>query len=131
MRPYPNFRDLEKSSGMTWHELVELESRLARLLWEARHACVSCRRWPDVEKAFAPIRNSLTDLLGFAGKHHRHPVLGNHEAYQIAYWKLYDAVAGLLPYHNNGAEETLDEQRAELFAKASPPQSTSTATAGN
>jgi hypothetical protein len=131
MRPYPNFRDLEKQSGITWHDLVELESRLTKLLWDARHACVNCRRWSEVEQAFAPIRNALTELLGFAGTHHRHPVLGTPGAYQIAYWKLYDAVAGLLPYHAPGAEEAPDKQRAKPFAKAPAPKSTSTATAGN
>jgi hypothetical protein len=50
-----------------------------------------------VERFFSPLRNSLAGLVGFAGKHHRHPVLGSAGAYEVAYWRLYDAVAGLLP----------------------------------
>src|SRR5215831_18775741 len=94
---YPNFRDLERFYGVTWHDLVEMESRLAELLWTARQARVTCRRWSDVDRVFAPIRNSLAELLGFAGENHGHPILGGPGAYSIAYWKLYDTVAGLLP----------------------------------
>jgi hypothetical protein len=97
MTPYPNFRHLERLAGVTWHELVGLEPRLAELLWGARQACVNCRRWSDVERFFSPIRNTLAGLVGFAGKHHRHAVLGSAGAYEVAYWRLYDAVAGLLP----------------------------------
>jgi hypothetical protein len=97
MKPYPNFRDVERRAGITWHDLVELDSRLAALLWEARRACVNCRRWSDVDRAFSPIRNALSGLVGFAGRSCRHRVLSSSGAYEIAYWKLYDAVAGLLP----------------------------------
>jgi hypothetical protein len=97
MLPYPNFREWELRSNITWQELVELESRLTDLLWEARQAGVVCRRWSDVDQVFSPIRNTLSELIGFGRKGARHRVLGSIEAYQIAYWKLYDAVAGLLP----------------------------------
>ena len=104
MKPLPNLRDVECHAGITWHDLVELESRLAKLLWEARQAGVTCRRWSDVSRVFAPIRNTLAELVGFAGKNRRHPVLGGPEAYEVAYWKLYDAVAGSLPGGAGGAE---------------------------
>ena len=105
MKPYPNLRDVECHAGITWHDLVELESRLAKLLWEARQAGVTCRRRSDVDSAFAALRNSLGDLIGFTGKYHLHPVLGSTGAYQVAYWKLYDAVAGLVPGRAGGAPE--------------------------
>jgi hypothetical protein len=97
MKPYPHFRDLERRTGITWHELVELDSRLAALLWEARRACVACRCRSDVDRAFAPIRSALSELVGLAGQNCRHRALSSPGAYEVAYWKLYDAVAGLLP----------------------------------
>ena len=101
MHPFPNIRDLERTHGITWHELVDLEPKLAQLLWESCRACVNCRRWPDVDRIFAPIRNSLAELVGFARRHHRHPVLSSHGAYEVAYWKLHDAVSALLPRRSN------------------------------
>jgi hypothetical protein len=103
MKPCPNLGDVECHTGVTWHELVELESRLAKLLWEARQAGVTCRRWSDVSRVFVPIRNNLAELVGFARKGRWHPVLVSVGAYQVAYWKLYDAVAGLLPGRAGGA----------------------------
>ena len=123
MAPYPNFRDMERLSGITWGELAALEPRLGDLLWVARGACVTCRRWSDVERVFAPIRTTLAELVGFAGKHHRHHVLGTAGAYQVAYWKLYDAVAGLLPGCPGCAEETLETQRGGIGAETCPPES--------
>src|SRR5262249_33176669 len=43
-------------------------------------------------------------LIGFAGRHHRHPVLGSTGAYEVAYWKPYDTVAGLVPGRAAGAK---------------------------
>jgi len=129
MKPYPNLQDVERRSGVTWHELVELDSRLAELLWEARRSCGNCRRWSDVEPAFAPIRNRLADLVGFARNDRRHPVLGSAEAYQVAYWKLYDAVAGLLPIRADFADETLEEQTGEIVVETCPAESAATAPA--
>jgi hypothetical protein len=97
MKPFLNLRDLERRHGITWHELVDGEPRLAELLWEARRAGAACRRWSDVDRAFAPIRESLTRLVGSAGTPHGHRLLGGPAAYHIAYWKLYDAVAALMP----------------------------------
>jgi anti-anti-sigma factor len=97
---YPDVRDVECARGVAWHRLVELEPQLGDLLWRARAAGVTCRTVPDVERAFGPLRNELAGLIGFAGKHHRHPVLGSVGAYEVAYWKLYDAVAGLVPAHS-------------------------------
>ena len=126
MKPYPNLQDVERRSGVTWHELVELDSRLAELLWEARRSCGNCRRWSDVEQAFAPIRNGLAELVGFARNDRRHPVLRSAEAYQVAYWKLYDAVAGLLPTRADCADESLEEQTGEIVVETCSAESTAT-----
>jgi len=115
MRAYPNFRDLERSEGVCWNELTALEPRLGELLWDARRACISCRRWSEVEQAFAPFRNSLAELVGFAAKNHKHPILGSPGAYQIAYWKLFDAVAGLFACRERAAaNEHLEKQRVQI-----------------
>ena len=126
MKPYPNLQDVERRSGVTWHELVELDSRLAELLWEARRSCGNCRRWSDVEQAFAPMRNGLAELVGFARNDRRHPVLRSAEAYQVAYWKLYDAVAGLLPTRADCADESLEEQTGEIVVETCSAESTAT-----
>jgi anti-anti-sigma regulatory factor len=94
---YPKVQDLERTYGVTWGQLVKLEPQVKTLLWRARLAGASCWAFPDVERAFSPVRNELVGLIGFAGKHQRHPVLGSAGAYEVAYWKLYDVVAGLLP----------------------------------
>jgi hypothetical protein len=70
-----------------------------------------------VERVFAPIRSTLTELIGFTGKRHRHPVLGDAWAYQVAYWKLYDAVAELLPIPASSANETLEKQGRDIVAE--------------
>jgi hypothetical protein len=123
MKPYPNFRDTERLSGITWGDLTALEPRLEELLWAARAASATCHGWSDVDRVFAPIRNTLTELVGFAGRHRRHPVLGSVGAYQIAYWKLYDAVAGLLPVRAGCAAESLQTQRGEIVAEPGPAES--------
>jgi hypothetical protein len=43
------------------------------------------------------MRNTLVELVGFGGRNHRHLILGSSGAYQVAYWRLYDAVAEMLP----------------------------------
>jgi hypothetical protein len=85
------------NGSITWAKLVELEPQLQTLLWRAREVGAGCHTITDVDWGFSPLRNELTALIGFTGKHHRHPVLGGAAAYQVAYAKLYDAVAGLLP----------------------------------
>ena len=122
MKPYPNIRDMERPAGITWGDLTTLEPRLEELLWAARRASVSCRRWSEVDPAFVPFRSALTELIGFAGGHHRHPVLGSAGAYQVAYWKLYDAVAGLLPCSADYAEEALEKQRKEIISETCPAE---------
>jgi anti-anti-sigma regulatory factor len=94
---HPNVQDVERTHRVTWTQLVDLESQLEALLWWARTAGAHCRAPQDVGRAFGPLRDELAELIGFRGKHHGHPVLGGPGAYQVAYWKLYDAVAGLLP----------------------------------
>jgi hypothetical protein len=93
----PRLEDVERTHGVTWPQLVELEPEVEALLWRARQVGAGCRTLPAAEGAFGLVRNELAGLVGFAGKHHRHPVLGRVGAYEVAYWKLHDAVAGLLP----------------------------------
>jgi anti-anti-sigma factor len=102
---YPNVNDLQRHYGVAWGRLVELEPRLEPLLWRARQVGASCETLTDVKRGFRPLRNELADLIGFAGEHQRHPILGSVGAYEVAYWKLYDAVAGLLSAHAAGAGE--------------------------
>jgi anti-anti-sigma factor len=97
MNHIPNIQDLERSFGVTWSELAGLEPRLNELLWQARAAGAGCRGWEHVDRLFAPFRDALTGLVGFQGRHSRHPVLGSVGAYEVTYWRLYDAVSGLLP----------------------------------
>jgi hypothetical protein len=104
MEPYRNFRHLEKLSGVTWRDLIALEPALEELLETARETSAICRRPADVDRFFVPIGNELAGLVGLTGKNHRHPVLGSTKAYEIAYWKLYDAVVGSLPARSGGAE---------------------------
>jgi hypothetical protein len=122
MKPYPNFRELESLSGITWSDLTTLEPRLGELLWRARQASVTCRRVSDVNGVFAPIQNTLAEMVGFTGKHHGHPVLGSPWAYQVAYWKLYDSVAGLLPSPVGGAAESSKKQK-DPVADTNPSES--------
>jgi hypothetical protein len=90
---YPNVNDVQRTFGVTWGQLVERESQLETLLGRARLGGARCRTFADVDRAFGPLRNELAALLGFAGKHHSDPVLGSAGAYEVAYWKLYNAVA--------------------------------------
>jgi hypothetical protein len=70
-----------------------------------------------VQRAFGPVKNELAGLIGFAGKHRRHPVLGSVGAYAVAYGKLYDAVAGLIPGRAAGAQEAPEKQRGQAVAE--------------
>jgi hypothetical protein len=105
MHDYPKTQDLEHLHGVTWSELVELEPDLGPLLWEARNVGASCRDWLNVAQAFAPFRSVLSGLVGFASSHRHHQVLGPLGAYEVAYWKLYDAIVGLLPPPERGSRE--------------------------
>jgi hypothetical protein len=128
MKPYANFRELERLSGVTWQDLVELEPRLGELLWRARLEGVSCRCWSDVDRVFSTIRNSIAELVGSAGRNHRHPVLGSTGAYEVAYWKLYDAVAWLLP-SRAGAAGAVGMHRGEPVDETCPTEAAATASA--
>jgi anti-anti-sigma factor len=110
--PHPNGDDAPGSVCLTWAQLFDLEPRLETLLWRAREAGAACRTVTDVDRVFGPVRNELTALIGFAGTHHRHAVLGSPRAYQVAHAKLYDAVAGLLPGRAARAEAVLETQPA-------------------
>jgi hypothetical protein len=96
MHPIPNLTELELFHGVTFSHLVELEPRLQQLLWAARQAGAACRSQAQVDRAFAPIRGCLADLVGFASRHNRPGLLGGVGAYEVAYWKLYSAAADLL-----------------------------------
>jgi hypothetical protein len=102
---YPDVDEVERTYGITWDQLAELEPQLKTLLWQARRAGARCLTIPEVERTFLALRNELAELIGFTGKHHWHPILGSAGAYEVAYWKLYDAAAGLLPRCAAGADE--------------------------
>jgi hypothetical protein len=108
---YPNLNDLQRAFGVTWGQLVELEPHLDTLLGWAKLACASNRTFPDVDQVFGPLRDELAALIGFAGKHHSHPILGSAGAYEVAYWTLYDAVASVLSGGAAGARESVAKQR--------------------
>jgi hypothetical protein len=97
MKHFPKVHDLEQTHGMTWGELVGLEPRLGELLWQARAAGAGCGDWEDVHRVFAPLRDALAELVGLRGRHRGCPVLGSVGAYEVAYWRLRQAVSGLLP----------------------------------
>jgi hypothetical protein len=127
-KPHPN-AEVQPTSRVAWGQLVDLEPEVEALLWRARAAGASCRTRADVDRAFRPVRNELVELIGFAGKHHRHPVLGSPEAYAVVYSKLYDAVAGLVTRHAAGAPEAPEKQRGETVAATCPTESAATAPA--
>jgi anti-anti-sigma regulatory factor len=106
----PTVPDVQPTYGVTWAELVELEPQVKELLWRARLAGAGCRTSSDVERAFGPVRNELAGLIGFAGRHQHHPVLGSVGAYAVACGKLYDAVAGLLPARAGSSAPAPDNQ---------------------
>jgi len=93
----PTIAEIERSHGVRWGDLVELEPELNQLLWRARRVGSAVRTRSDVPEAFAPLRSEITRLVGFSSKNERHPVLGMVGAYDVTYWKVYHAVSGLLP----------------------------------
>jgi hypothetical protein len=93
---YPDVDAVQRTFGVTWGQLVDLEPRLETLLERARTAGARCRTFADVARVFGPVRNELAELVGFAGEHRSHAVLGSVGALEVAYWKLYDVVAGLV-----------------------------------
>ena len=84
MNHSPRIQDLERFHRVTWGELAQWEPRLHELLWRARAAGARCRHGNDVQREFAPLRNALTELVGFLGRHSRHPLLGSVGAYEVA-----------------------------------------------
>jgi hypothetical protein len=93
----PKVHNLERAFAVTWSELVAQEPQLNDLLWQAREAGAHCSCWEDVPRLFAPFRGALAELVGCLSRHSRHSVLGSVGAYEVAYWRLYDAISGLLP----------------------------------
>jgi anti-anti-sigma factor len=110
---YPSADELQRAHGITWGQLIELEPEVEALLWRARQAGAHCRTGADVRRAFHTVRQELTGLIGFFGKHHRDPVLGSVGAYEVAYWKLYDALAALVLEHTNGPEKAPGLEKPE------------------
>jgi anti-anti-sigma factor len=106
----PSVADVERTHGVSWAELVEREPEVETLLWRARSAGAGCQNMAAVDRAFAPLRSDLARLIGFMGKHHRHSLLGSVGAYEVAHWKLYDAVAGGL-----APERTASRDEGELI----------------
>jgi hypothetical protein len=115
MNHIPNLHDLERMHGVTWNELIGLGPRLNELLWQARAAGANCDCREDMERVFSPIRNALSEVLGFRSGHMSHPVLGSVGAYEVAYWRLHDAIGGLLP-------QTAAVQETEKQAVEAAPQ---------
>jgi len=101
-RSFSKLAEVERAHGFTWSRLVELEPQLEKLLLQAREASARCNTVNDVAQVFGPIRNDLVGLIGFAGRRHRHAVLGSAGAYHVAYTKLYEAVVGIFPAYVNG-----------------------------
>jgi hypothetical protein len=126
---YPNVNDVQRAFGISWGQLVELEPQLESLLGRAWPAGTNCRTRSDVDRVFGPLRNELAALIGFAGKHHSHPLLGSVGAYEVAYWKLYNAVVGSMPGRAGGAAEAPEPQRGETAAETCPRESVATAPA--
>jgi anti-anti-sigma factor len=116
MNHIPQVQDLERAHRVAWGQLAELEPRLAELLWQARAAGAGCCGWEDVERVFAPFLNAVAELVGLRGRHHNHPVLGSVGAYEVAYWRLREAVAGLLPrpVHAQSAPEATTGPRTHV-----------------
>jgi hypothetical protein len=83
VNPIPEVQDVERSFGLTWGELTQREPQLNELLWQARAQGARCHRWQDMERVIAPFREALAELVGFRGKHCRHPVLGSVAAYEV------------------------------------------------
>jgi anti-anti-sigma factor len=125
----PNVNHVQCTDGVSWVQLVELEPQVLELLWRARLAGASCRNSLDVERVFGSVKHELAGLIGFAGKNHKHPVLGSVGAYQVAYGKLYDAVAGLVPHRAAGPQQAPEKQPTETGAEPCPTGSTAPATA--
>jgi anti-anti-sigma factor len=118
---YPSVEEVQRIHGIAWGQLAELEPQIETLLWRTRLVGADCRTFADVDRAFRSLQYELADLVGFAGKHHRHPVLGSVGAYEVAYWKLYDAMAGLLASHQPGdTRETPEKQQGETAAATCP-----------
>jgi hypothetical protein len=101
---YPKVHDLERAHGVTWGELAQCEPRLDELLWRARAAGARRRDWNDVLREFVPLRNALTEWVGFLGRHSRHPLVGSVGAYEVA-WRLHHALSGLLPAGNEAVAQ--------------------------
>jgi len=112
----PKVQDLERAHGVSWAELAGLEPRLEEVLWQARAAGTGCHGWEDVPRVFGPFREAVAQLVGFMGRHSSHPVLGSVGAYEVAYWRLHDAVSGLLPRPRAADVREADQAKEEVRA---------------
>ena len=122
---YPTVSDVQRTFGVSWDQLVALEPELETLLGRVRLTGAWCRNFADLDRVFGPLRNELAALIGFAGKHYCHPVLGSAGAYEVAYWVLYSAVARLLAGRAAGPEEAPAKQRSATVPGPCPGASVS------
>jgi hypothetical protein len=76
--------------------LADLGPGVQQLLWRVLEEGAGCRSRSDVDRVFGPLRNDLAGLLGLSGRPSQQPVPGSLGAYEVAYRKLHEAVAGLL-----------------------------------
>jgi|LakMenE18May11ns_1017448.scaffolds.fasta_scaffold9205534_1 hypothetical protein len=93
MKDVINVKEMERIHNVRWVDLAELEPELDRLLNFARMVGNGCRNWWDVERRWGQFKNEIAGLVGYFGKHRRHPTLGTVAAYDVVYWKLHNAVA--------------------------------------
>jgi hypothetical protein len=110
---YPNVNDVKRTFGISWSQFVKLEPQLETLPGRVRLAGARSRNLADVDRVFGQLRNEIVALIGFAGKHYSHPILGSAGAYEVAYWTLYDAVVRLLSGRTAGAQEAPAKQQRD------------------
>ena len=70
-----------------------------------REVGAGCRCAEDTQRAFAPFWDAVADLIGLWGRHRDHAVLGSVGANKLAYWRLREAVCGLPPRPDGGAQD--------------------------
>src|SRR5262249_18357351 len=90
-------QDLEQAHGVTWGQLAGMGPGLLGLWGRAGGAGSGCGGGEEVGGVSAPFRGAVAELVGFRGLYSGCPVLGSVGAYLVVYWRLREAVSGLLP----------------------------------